>query len=331
MARIIRDSLLNWIPENSLLYAVPRVKITGVADANNKSGHEIVFCNELDEIEHSSIFSFLYNETFDTFGNDPNYYTGSLFQSTKDYQALTRCQNFILAATSLECPDSRIIYWDVNKKAPAELFTEDKTTIRNNILDVFEDNTCACDNTNYIKLEGLTCIPNKKYIIFGLAYAGNCQHCYQNKALLIKASYEINNDVMVIRNNFSLLADFDITTIAKCNNIHSSVACSLSLSDLTFDQSTNKIYILTKFNLNSDGGGYLWGVNWLNTLDTIGTTLTPIKLDYPVICETPYVFPTIPRGIGKVKKDTFIVVMDHTEPCACCHSTKFRYQLMLLK
>jgi hypothetical protein len=351
MAKIIKDSLLNWARECSNIYTENidhcGVELTGLSIIEKFNNQEVIFLNGLNNTPYSSIFSYPYNKKELTFGKEPTYYDGSLIQISKNYQAVTQCNDTIIAATSPENIKTdggyiNLVQWNNNNNIPSVMHTRecpcDHSTsecISDKILSIVSDTiNCSCDSEiNKIKLTGLLCIESSNIIVFGISFIGNCSHYKQNAILLIQASYKRDNkkQCITINNDFQLMVKFDIVTTAIVNGISKQKACELNLSDMCYDKENKTLMLLTKYVHPNVCGGFIWKIKWFDRLKKIGYALTPIKINGGNNkCNTFYEFDTQPRVIACLGNNKILVAMDYPSQCSCCPSKAIRYQVIQL-
>ena len=136
---------------------------------------------------------------------------------------------------------------EINKNKKSCCINSTSKCIKDEILSVINQVvTCSCQpGVNYIKLEGITCIESANLMVFGISVIGNCEHYKQNSVILVSAPYQIKDKKLCVKNNFKLMANFDIVTCALISGMSVQKACALNLSDLCYDKENNTIIILT--------------------------------------------------------------------------------------
>ena len=324
MNHLIKEGQLPWVLNN---YNCD-LDVTGVtAIKTSDNNYEVYLLNSLYNKNVSSIFSYTFNRSLCEFGSAPSYYSYSLLEISKNYQSMTTCGNFIVAATSFECienGDTNILFWNKNNKEPQILHIDDcscgcsSKCIRDELLNIIVENTCDCSHditTTYMKLEGITCIESSNIMLFGISIIGD--HSYKkNTSIIIRAPYIVKDGKLFIDRDFKLAANFNLDTVAKCNCIDD--PC-LSLSDLCYDKNTKRIYVLS----SNDNGGYLWHTGWYERLNRIGYSLKPFKHNGNI-----HKFQNPPKGLTCLNDGTIIVVENHPPNCTCCSSNELKYTII---
>lgn len=350
-AKIIKEGCLEWIHDKKPKlwkgddFKVP-VHPTGVIAIKKGDKHSIFFSNLHHHPIFSSIFSFGYNNH--KFDKCPSYCDDNLIKKSEKYQAMTKCENFIIAATSLEgssSNDMNIIYWDKDKKCTNILNMCDciqgcKNTsicVKKELVKTVKYNSkCNCHVD--IKLQGIACIESAKLMVFGLSHIKKCSHQQNNRAIIITVPYTINNNKLCLQRKFKFITELDFCSASYECSISYDKLYDLELSNICYDPVNENILVLTNYCKDNSSGGYLWTMKWFAKLEELSRSINIItekNIDNNNKCHSessqqcyPYHFNCIPRGVCHINGDEIIVVMDKQSPCKCCPSKKFKYDII---
>ena len=228
----------------------------------------------------TSIFSLPY--TVDD-GFDPEALT---YVETNEFNAVRKIEDFSIAPNqqlvvgvtgfdrvSSSKPEwnayNSLVYWDSQKDAKVKIAHPSKVKtgreggngvimssvkLRDKFAAAFKADNLPVPN--YYKIEGVSIIPDNK-MLFGIRELGSSYLEYDYKILIISADYIFAKSNLEL-SNFRIAYEFDASTVEGIKQ-------PIGLSSLEYDRFNDRLYILTSYELNSEGentpeklGAYLW-------------------------------------------------------------------------
>lgn len=102
----------------------------------------------------------------------------------------------------------------------------------------------------YFKVEGLAATNDKLY--FGVREEGKKFDDFKYKIKIVTVTYHLTNNVVVLEDDFKVLADINL------NNIPPFFKQPMGISCIEYDRYNKRFLILTSFENGETTGGYLW-------------------------------------------------------------------------
>jgi len=216
---------------------------------------------------NSSFFSFKFRENIKC--KTRNYYNTPLFYYVNKYEAstITTDKKFLVFSSAFSYPAS---HPKNGKKYNTAIFVNANNVTQGNVLHIGKDTTKNSidikyrlknalksdkfpNGPNYIKVEGLTALPNNK-LVFGVREIGNEYNDFDYSITLIQFDYEVINDAIQLKDKVSKIYKFTPDSSININT-------PLGISSVEYNAFDGNIYFVTSYELSEDSekrGAYLW-------------------------------------------------------------------------
>ncbi len=237
------------------------------ASAIHYDGQKLYLANDKEmPDERSSVFYWNWKNNFADTSTNANYLANPVLKKGLKYEdfASTPDGKYILLTTAFDRVKGKgntewdgynsLVYWEKDEQQDVKVVSfngTDSTSIslREPIAKVLSTNEYP-EGMPYFKIEGMA-VTDKK-IIWGVREYGKKYDEFQYAAKLISVSYKVQNNRIVIQNDFQILADIDVKLLAP------QILETVAISSIEYDKYNNRFYILTSFEDGDKIGAYLW-------------------------------------------------------------------------
>jgi hypothetical protein len=213
----------------------------------------------------SSVFYWIFKNGFADTSLPVNYMTNPLLKKAIKYEdfALTPNGRYVLLSTGFDRvkPGSsdwdvynNLIFWKVGAENTPQVISingVDSTSVsyRDKISQTLVSDSFK-NGTPYFKIEGLAATDSK--IFFGVREEGKRFDDFTYKIKILTVSYRIQDDQLIIKNDFVVLADIDAKSLSP------SLPVKMGLSSIEYDKYNKRFLILTSYEDGEKLGAYLW-------------------------------------------------------------------------
>lgn len=268
-ARILKQGLLDCFDEN--LKAADGKPVYCETSAVLYDGNNLILLNDkpLPGTERSPVFSISYASILGDSRTLPHYFTNPVFGNAVKYEAITMTPDgkYVIATTAFDRikPNSSewngyntLLFWPMNQpdkvKVVSPVITDavkSSVVLREKLSKAIKTSQYP-EGAPYFKIEGLAALPPNR-LLFGVREIGRSFQDYQFSMLIIAVSFTIENEELILGDDFKVIYEY---------NPSSQIKEPVGLSSLEYDKYNNRLYILTSFEQKEGDqnklGGYLW-------------------------------------------------------------------------
>lgn len=219
----------------------------------------LIVVNDRPIPHQSPIFSIKYPEL------SVNHYLRekNIIQATK-YEdiAFTTDKKFVIAITAFDRIETNsheldnynnIVYWQNSKPKTATILSSQPN--QHSSIELRSKIAAALGYPAYYKIEGLAILPNE--LLIGIRSMGKSYQNFNNVFKIISVHFEINHHKILLKDDFKLAYDFDLSTYPN-NSLKS---LNMGLSSIHYDHSTQSLWILTSSENKDKLNSVLWNLS----------------------------------------------------------------------